>query len=103
MLRSLKNPITLTQSLEPPPMDMFPGWAKRMAEMQILAYKKHYNLDNFAIVRPAVFMGQGIILTGECNGRTFSNVPNRKRRVSLESLETVYCLELCLTTMSQME
>ena len=27
-----------------PPMDMFPGWAKRMAEMQIQAYKKQYNL-----------------------------------------------------------
>ena len=37
---------------EKPPMDMFPGWAKRMAEFQIKAYKIQYNLDNFAIVRP---------------------------------------------------
>ncbi|MFA4917242.1 MAG: NAD(P)-dependent oxidoreductase, partial [Syntrophales bacterium] len=34
------------------PMDMFPGWAKRMAEMQVKAYKVQYGLDNFSIVRP---------------------------------------------------
>ena len=33
------------------PMDSYPGWAKRMAEMQVKAYKEQYNLDNFAIVR----------------------------------------------------
>ena len=42
-----------------PPMDMFPGWAKRMAEMQLLAYKKQYNLKNFFIVRPCNVYGPG--------------------------------------------
>ena len=44
---------------EEPPMDMFPGWAKRMAELQIKAYKIQYNLDNFAIVRPCNVYGAG--------------------------------------------
>ncbi len=42
-----------------PPMDMYPGWAKRMAEMQILAYKKQYNLNNFFAVRPCNVYGPG--------------------------------------------
>ena len=42
-----------------PPMDMFPGWAKRMAELQIQAYKIQYNLDNFSIVRPCNVYGPG--------------------------------------------
>lgn len=42
-----------------PPMDMFPGWAKRMAELQIQAYKIQYGLDNFAIVRPCNVYGPG--------------------------------------------
>lgn len=46
-------------SEEKPPMDMFPGWAKRMAEFQIRAYKIQYNLDNFAIVRPCNVYGPG--------------------------------------------
>lgn len=41
------------------PMDMHPGWAKRMAEMQIQAYKIQYNLNNFAIVRPCNVYGPG--------------------------------------------
>ena len=41
-----------------PPMD-FAGWAKRMAELQIKAYKIQYNLDNFAIVRPCNVYGPG--------------------------------------------
>ena len=44
---------------EGPPMDMFPGWAKRMAEMQIRAYKIQYGLNNFAIVRPCNVYGPG--------------------------------------------
>lgn len=40
------------------PMD-FAGWAKRMAELQIQAYKVQYNLDNFSIVRPANVYGPG--------------------------------------------
>jgi len=41
------------------PMDMFPGWAKRMAEKQIEAYRIQYNLDNYAVVRPANIYGPG--------------------------------------------
>jgi GDP-L-fucose synthase len=48
-----------TENLEGPPMDMFPGWAKRMAEMQIQAYRIQYKLDNFAIVRPCNVYGPG--------------------------------------------
>ncbi|OGP66759.1 MAG: hypothetical protein A2W27_09565, partial [Deltaproteobacteria bacterium RBG_16_44_11] len=48
-----------TENLEGPPMDMFPGWAKRMAEMQVQAYKIQYGLDNFAIVRPCNVYGPG--------------------------------------------
>ncbi len=40
------------------PMD-FAGWAKRMAELQIHAYKVQYNLTNFAIVRPSNVYGPG--------------------------------------------
>ena len=42
-----------------PPMDVYPGWAKRMAEMQIAAYGVQYGLDNFAIVRPCNVYGPG--------------------------------------------
>lgn len=42
-----------------PPMDMFPGWAKRMAEMQIQAYRMQYGLENFAVVRPCNVYGPG--------------------------------------------
>lgn len=41
------------------PMDMFPGWAKRMAELQVKAYKIQYGLSNFAIVRPCNVYGPG--------------------------------------------
>lgn len=41
------------------PMDRFPGWAKRMAELQIIAYKKQYGLENFSIVRPCNVYGPG--------------------------------------------
>ncbi len=47
------------QNEEDPPMDMYPGWAKRMAEMQIKAYKTQYNLNNFSIVRPCNVYGPG--------------------------------------------
>ena len=48
-----------TENLDGPPMDMFPGWAKRMAELQIQTYKIQYNLDNFSIVRPCNVYGPG--------------------------------------------
>ncbi len=47
------------EDINKPPMDMFPGWAKRMAEMQIKAYKKQYNLKNFFAVRPCNVYGPG--------------------------------------------
>lgn len=40
------------------PMD-FAGWAKRMAELQIHAYKVQYGLENFSIVRPCNVYGPG--------------------------------------------
>jgi GDP-L-fucose synthase len=48
-----------SQGDDGPPMDMFPGWAKRMAELQIQAYKIQYGLDNFSIVRPCNVYGPG--------------------------------------------
>ncbi|MCP4653312.1 MAG: NAD-dependent epimerase/dehydratase family protein [Candidatus Omnitrophica bacterium] len=42
-----------------PPMDMFPGWAKRMAELQVKAYQIQYGLNNFSIVRPCNVYGPG--------------------------------------------
>ena len=40
------------------PMDMYPGWAKRMAELQIRAYREQYRLD-WSIVRPCNVYGPG--------------------------------------------
>jgi GDP-L-fucose synthase len=48
-----------TENPEGPPMDMFPGWAKRIAELQIQAYNIQYGLDNFAVVRPCNVYGPG--------------------------------------------
>jgi GDP-L-fucose synthase len=39
-------------------MDMYPGWAKRMAELQIAAYREQYGLD-WSIVRPCNVYGPG--------------------------------------------
>lgn len=47
------------ENLDGPPMDMYPGWAKRMAELQIKAYKTQYGLENFSIVRPCNVYGPG--------------------------------------------
>ena len=41
-----------------PPMDMFPGWAKRVAELQIRAYYQEHNLI-WSIVRPCNVYGPG--------------------------------------------
>jgi len=48
-----------TENLDGPPMDMFPGWAKRMAELQIKAYKTQYGLESFSVVRPCNVYGPG--------------------------------------------
>jgi len=47
------------EGMDGTPMDKFPGWAKRMAELQIQAYKIQYGLDSFSIVRPANVYGPG--------------------------------------------
>ena len=47
------------KNLNGEPMDMFPGWAKRMAEKQIESYTIQYGSKNFAIVRPANIYGPG--------------------------------------------
>lgn len=41
------------------PMDMYPGWAKRMAELQVAAYKEEYGIDSFSVVRPCNVFGPG--------------------------------------------
>lgn len=41
------------------PMDEYPGWAKRMAELQILAYRKQFNNQKISIVRPSNVYGPG--------------------------------------------
>ena len=41
------------------PMDTYPGWAKRMAEMQIQAYRIQYGLNDYSIVRPCNVYGPG--------------------------------------------
>ncbi len=48
-----------TENAEGPPMDMFPGWAKRMAEMQVEAYRIQYGMENFSVVRPCNVYGPG--------------------------------------------
>jgi len=47
-----------TENREGPPMDMFPGWAKRMAELQLQSYRQQYGLD-WAVVRPCNVYGPG--------------------------------------------
>lgn len=40
------------------PMDMYPGWAKRMAELQIRSYALEYGLE-WSVVRPCNVYGPG--------------------------------------------
>lgn len=42
-----------------PPMDEYPGWAKRMAELQVRAYAAEHELDGYAVVRPCNVYGPG--------------------------------------------
>lgn len=41
------------------PMDTYPGHAKRMAELQIQAYKEQYGLSGYSVVRPCNVYGPG--------------------------------------------
>jgi GDP-L-fucose synthase len=47
-----------TENRDGSPQDMFPGWAKRMAELQIQAYKQQYGLE-WSVVRPCNVYGPG--------------------------------------------
>lgn len=47
-----------TENRDSVPQDMYPGWAKRMAELQIKAYKEEYGLD-WSVVRPCNVYGPG--------------------------------------------
>ncbi len=47
-----------TENRDGPPMDMYPGWAKRMAELQRAAYGEQYGLY-LSIVRPCNVYGPG--------------------------------------------
>ena len=42
-----------------PPMDFYAGWAKRMAEYQIQAYRIQYGLTRYCVVRPCNVYGPG--------------------------------------------
>ncbi|GBF33428.1 GDP-fucose synthetase [Desulfocucumis palustris] len=48
-----------SQGRELPPMDFYAGWAKRMAEYQIKAYKAQYGIDSYAVVRLSNVYGPG--------------------------------------------
>jgi len=37
--------------------DFYGGWSKRIGELQLLAYSKEYNFNNFSIIRPANVYG----------------------------------------------
>ena len=37
--------------------DRFAGWAKRMGELQMMAYEKELNFNNYSIIRPANIYG----------------------------------------------
>ncbi|MDB2637596.1 NAD-dependent epimerase/dehydratase family protein [Alphaproteobacteria bacterium] len=47
-----------TENRDGPPMDMYPGWAKRVAELQIQSYREQYGLD-WSVVRPCNVYGPG--------------------------------------------
>lgn len=47
------------ENADGPPMDMFPGWAKRMGELQVEAYKIQHGMTNIAVVRPSNVYGPG--------------------------------------------
>ncbi len=45
-------------NLPPSPNDWYAGWAKRMGELQVEAYKKQYRWNDIFIVRPANVYGE---------------------------------------------
>ncbi len=47
-----------TENRDGAPQDLYPGWAKRMAELQIKAYKEQYDLA-WSVVRPCNVYGPG--------------------------------------------
>ncbi|REL34836.1 NAD-dependent epimerase/dehydratase family protein [Thalassotalea euphylliae] len=47
------------QAFDGEPMDTYPGWAKRMAELQIQSYREQYGLEHYSVVRPCNVYGPG--------------------------------------------
>lgn len=47
-----------TENREGEPQDLYPGWAKRMAELQINAYREEFGI-NWSVVRPCNVYGPG--------------------------------------------
>jgi GDP-L-fucose synthase len=54
----LLEPEEFTGVFDGPPMDLA-GWAKRMGELQVYAYRVQYGMENIAVVRPANVYGPG--------------------------------------------
>lgn len=50
---------TLDEDFKGPPMDTYPGWAKRMAELQVQAYGIEHGMTNIAVVRLCNVYGPG--------------------------------------------
>lgn len=48
-----------SQAFAGEPMDTYPGWAKRMAELQIQSYREQYGLTHYSVVRPCNVYGPG--------------------------------------------
>ena len=40
--------------------DKYAGWAKRMGELQVEAYKKEFNFEGLYVVRPANIYGPNL-------------------------------------------
>lgn len=62
------------------PMDEYPGWAKRMGELQLKAYKEEFGTPDYVIVRPANVYGprdnfdpENAMVVGSLLGRALSS------------------------------
>ena len=52
-------PLEESQALQGVPMDFYPGWAKRMGELQLQSYSTEYGFKNYTIIRPTSCYGEG--------------------------------------------
>mgnify|MGYP001809741665 CR=1 FL=1 len=55
----LTESASLDEDFKGPPMDTYPGWAKRMAELQVQAYGIEHGTNNIAVVRLCNVYGPG--------------------------------------------